>query len=283
MKKIVSLILVFVLSANAFAGKLADKYFGEPFLDNGKSSFSVSEKLITDDFEIYSNLDQYGRCGVAYANISKNLMPTTARESIGMIKPTGWQTPQPKYDFIDGKFLYNRCHLIAYELAGENANEKNLITGTRYMNIEGMLPFENKVTNYVKTTGNHCLYRATPIYENDNLLCEGVQIEAYSIEDNGTGIDFNVFCYNVQPGVVIDYKTGKDCTNTITNINSDEVVIVNNANTYVINKKSKKIHIPTCSDVKSMSEKNKVYSDDNLETLKSQGYAICGTCKAGLN
>ena len=178
------------------------------YIDYGKSTFTLKEKKSIDHFEIYSDLDELGRCGVAFANICKEIMPKDIREPIGMIKPSGWQTPQSKYDFIDGGFLYNRCHLIAYELAGENSNEKNLITGTRYLNINCMRQFESKVATYVKTTSNHCLYRVTPIFEKDDLLCKGVQIEAYSVEDKGKEIDFKVFCPNIQPGVDIDYRTG---------------------------------------------------------------------------
>ncbi|MBP3201120.1 MAG: DNA/RNA non-specific endonuclease [Lachnospiraceae bacterium] len=192
----------------SFAGELASQFADKAYISYGNANFTEDEKKLTDAFETYTQLDEYGRCGVAFANICKDIMPTEDRGSIGMIKPSGWVTPLSKYDFIDGKYLYNRCHLIAYELAGENANEKNLITGTRFLNIKGMRPFETKVSKYVRETGNHCLYRVTPIFENDNLLCEGVQIEAYSVEDNGEGINFNVLCFNVQPGVNIDYTTG---------------------------------------------------------------------------
>ena len=158
-------------------------------------------------FEKYSELDSLGRAGVAFANIGKDLMPTEKRGSIGMIKPTGWHTV--KYDNVDGKYLYNRCHLIGYQLTGENANPKNLITCTRQINTKGMLDFENKVANYIKETNNHVLYRVTPVYKDDNLLATGVIIEAKSVEDNGKGILFNVFVYNIQNGIEIDYKTGE--------------------------------------------------------------------------
>ena len=183
-------------------------YTGEPYviLNNNIPAFEEKD-YITDSFEIYSALDSLGRCGVAYANVSLYTMPDEKRGSIGNVKPTGWHTV--KYDIVDGKYLYNRCHLIGYQLTGENANEKNLITCTRYMNTVGMLEFENKVAEYVKETENHVLYRVTPIYEEDNLLATGVQIEAYSVEDNGDGIQFNVFVYNVQEGIEIDYKTGE--------------------------------------------------------------------------
>jgi DNA-entry nuclease len=168
----------------------------------------TEEEYTTESFETYSELDALGRCGVAYANVGPDLMPTEERGAIGHVKPTGWHTV--KYnDLIDGNYLYNRCHLIAYELSGENANTKNLITGTRYMNVQGMLPFENKVAAYVKKTGNHVLYRVTPIFEDANLVASGVTMEAYSVEDSGEGICFYVYVYNVQPGIGIDYATGE--------------------------------------------------------------------------
>lgn len=161
----------------------------------------------SSSFEIYSELDNLGRAKVAFANIGKDLMPTEKRGSIGMIKPSGWHTI--KYDIVDGKYLYNRCHLIGYQLTGENANPKNLITCTRQMNTKGMLPFENKVADYINDTNNHVLYRVTPVYENDNLLASGVKIEAKSVEDNGAGVSFNVFVYNIQDGIEINYKNGE--------------------------------------------------------------------------
>ena len=164
------------------------------------------DDFTTDSFESYSDLDNLGRCGVAYAKIGQDLMPTEKRGSIGQVKPSGWHTQ--KYDNVDGKFIYNRCHLIGYQLAGENANPKNLITGTRYLNTTGMLPFENEVNDYVDETDNHVLYRVTPVFEGDDLVASGVLMEAYSVEDEGGGVQFCVYCYNVQPGVVIDYATG---------------------------------------------------------------------------
>lgn len=182
-------------------------YTDSPYVEinNNKPQFTKSQ-ITKSCFEKYSDLDKLGRCGVAFANIGIDTMPTEERESIGMIKPSGWHTI--KYDCVDGKYLYNRCHLIGYQLAAENANEKNLITGTRYLNVEGMLPFENKVADYVEETDNHVLYRVTPVFEGKNLVASGVQIEAYSVEDKGKGICFNVYCYNVQPGVIIDYSDG---------------------------------------------------------------------------
>ena len=173
---------------------------------NDNNPYFKEEEYTTDSFEKYSELDSLGRCGVAYANISKELMPTEKRGSIGSIKPSGWHTV--KYDHIDGKYLYNRCHLIGYQLTGENANEKNFITCTRSMNTKGMLQFENMVTKYIKDTGNHVLYRVTPVFEGNNLVATGVEMEAYSVEDNGKGIKFNVFVYNIDDGIIIDYKTG---------------------------------------------------------------------------
>lgn len=176
------------------------------YINNNVPFFSESD-LTTTSYEKYSKLDSFGRCGAAIASIGRDVMPTEERGEIGYVKPTGWHTV--RYHGIDGNYLYNRCHLIGYQLSGENANEKNLITGTRYMNVEGMLPFENMVADYVKETNNHVLYRVTPIFEGDSLLASGVLIEAKSVEDNGKGIQFNVYCYNVQPGIEIDYKTGE--------------------------------------------------------------------------
>lgn len=183
------------------------EYAGDPYvvLQDNQPGFDF-EDLTLEPFEIYSELDGLGRCGAAYANICPEIMPTEPRGDIGQVKPSGWQTA--KYDCVDGKYLYNRCHLIGYQLAGENANDRNLITGTRYMNVEGMLPFENMVDGYVEETENHVLYRVTPIFEGGNLVASGVQMEAFSVEDEGEGVCFNVYVYNVQPGVVIDYATG---------------------------------------------------------------------------
>lgn len=173
---------------------------------NNNEPFFTDSDMTTTAFENYSDLDSLGRCSVAYANICKDIMPTEERGKIGMIKPSGWHTV--KYDVIKDRYLYNRCHLIGYQLAGENANPKNLITGTRYLNVEGMLPFENLVADYVNNTGNHVLYRVTPMFSSSNLVANGVLIEAKSVEDNGGGILFNVYCYNVQPGVGINYENG---------------------------------------------------------------------------
>ena len=221
-KKFVKLFVALIIAAGgyvcveyhqstvSYASDLEDipEYDGKPYvIINDNEPYFDQGDFTTKSFEEYSPLDDLGRCGVAFANIGEDIMPTKERGSIGMIKPSGWQTK--KYDFVDGKYLYNRCHLIGYQLSGENANEKNLITGTRYMNTEGMLPFENEVADYVKDTGNHVLYRVTPVFEEDNLVADGVLMEAMSVEDRGLDIEFNVFVYNVQPQVKIDYQTGK--------------------------------------------------------------------------
>ncbi len=231
----------------------------------------------TDSFEFYSELDELGRCGAAYANVGTDLMPTEKRGDISSIHPTGWV--QNTYDIVESGSLYNRCHLLAYELTGENANEKNLITGTRYFNAEGMLPFENMITDYIRETGNHVLYRVTPIFEGDNLLASGVQMEAQSVEDDGEGIEFNIFCYNVQPGITIDYATGDNWL-------SDEEYAEDSAReeepdsygSYVLNTSSKKFHDPSCSGVDDIKEKNRQDYTGSREELIAKGYEPCKSC-----
>lgn len=182
-------------------------YSGQAYVAvNGNQPFFVESDYTTQSYETYAPLDGLGRCGPAEACIGQDLMPTESRGNISSVKPTGWQSV--KYDFVDGKSLYNRCHLIGYQLTAENANKQNLITGTRYLNVTGMLPFENMVADYIHETGNHVLYRVTPMFDGTELVARGVLMEAWSVEDNGEGICFNVYCYNVQPGVVIDYATG---------------------------------------------------------------------------
>lgn len=196
------------------------EYSNKPYVViNDNEPFFNSTDLTTNSYETYRDLDELGRCGVAIASIGKDIMPTEERGNIGSVKPTGWHSV--RYQGIDGNYLYNRCHLIGYQLTAENANEKNLITGTRYMNVEGMLPFENMVADYVKETGNHVLYRVTPIFEGNNLLASGVLMEAKSVEDNGKGVLFNVYCYNVQPGIEIDYETGDSKGPEYTGFSSD--------------------------------------------------------------
>lgn len=205
----------------AFVNETIPEYSGNPYVElNGNVPYFTDEELSTTAFELYSELDSLGRCGACYANVCKEIMPTEERGSIGMVKPTGWHTV--KYDCITDRYLYNRCHLIGYQLAGENANEKNLITGTRYLNVDGMLPFENEVADYVNDTDNHVLYRVTPVFSGDNLLASGVIIEAKSVEDNGAGVQFNVYCYNVQPGISIDYIDGQSWKNGSSNTSESD-------------------------------------------------------------
>ncbi len=264
-------------------------YTDSPFvLVNDNVPFFQESEYTTEPFETYSNLDSLGRCGVAYANICQELMPTENRESISEIKPTGWHNNP--YDFIDGGYLYNRCHLIAFELAGENANKQNLITGTRYFNVTGMLPFENMVADYVKETNNHVLYRVTPMFDSNNLVANGVLMEAYSVEDNGDGIEYCVFCYNVQPGVAIDYATGNNWADgtvaaeeTATATQETETAAsagtTDESATYILNTSSKKFHKPNCGSVSQMSEKNKQEYTGSRQALIDQGYSPCGNCK----
>ena len=182
-------------------------YNSEPYVVINENQPFFTETTVSC-FEEYPELDDLGRCGAAYACVGIETMPTEERESISQVKPSGWNNNP--YDFVDGGYVYNRCHLIGFQLTGENANEKNLVTGTRYMNVQGMLPFENKVADYVASTGNHVMYRVTPIFEGDNLVCSGVLMEAYSVEDSGAGVQFCVYCFNVQPGVSINYRTGEN-------------------------------------------------------------------------
>lgn len=195
-------------TAAAFDLDSIEPYSGRAYIEiNDNIPYFTEEELSAESYEYYSSLDVLGRCGVCVANIGKDIMPTEERGEIGSIRPSGWQTV--KYNgIVEGNYLYNRCHLIGYQLTGENANERNLITGTRYLNIEGMAGFEHKVADYVNGTGNHVLYRVTPVFDGTDLVAKGVQIEAKSVEDNGEGVLFNVFCYNVQPGIVINYADG---------------------------------------------------------------------------
>lgn len=234
---------------------------------NNNTPYFTEKELTARSFERYSPLDLLGRCGTATACIGVDIMPTEERGNIGQVKPSGWHTV--KYDFVDGKYLYNRCHLIGYQLAGENANERNLITGTRYMNVQGMLPFENMVADYVKETENHVLYRVTPIYDGNNLLASGVIMEAYSVEDDGDGICFNVYVFNVQPGVDIDHTTGES---KLSESFSSDIA------DFVLNKSSKKFHLPSCSSVSDIKEKNREYYTGSRRLLILQGYNPCKAC-----
>ena len=246
-------------------------YSGEPYVViNGNQPFFDDSELTTTAFESYSELDALNRCGVAMANVSPDTMPTEDRGNIGQVKPTGWQTV--KYDCVDGKYLYNRCHLIGFQLTGENANNQNLITGTRYLNVDGMLPFENMVADYVQETGNHVLYRVTPMFEGEELVARGVLMEAESVEDQGDSICFNVYCYNVQPGVVIDYATGDSWL-------EGSAPTVSGPVEYVVNTDSGKFHESTCSSAKNLSEEDKMIYTGNRNDLIDQGYSPCGRCK----
>lgn len=254
-------------------------YDGKAYVElNGNMpEFSESEKTYSESFEEYGKLDSLGRCTYAVSCIGKDLMPTEKRGSIGSVKPSGWHIS--KYDFVDGKYLYNRCHLIGYQLTAENANERNLITGTRYLNVEGMLPFENNVADYIEITNNHVYYKVTPIFEGNNLVANGVQMQAYSVEDNGQGISFNVYCYNVQPGVAIDYATGDNqvmasSSASVTSTSSD----VADKKTYIVNTKTKKFHNPDCDGVKKMSSSNKKKYKGTRDSLISNGYSPCQKC-----
>lgn len=261
-------------------------YSGQPYaIVNDNKPYFTDADLTAVSFETYSDLDSLGRCGVAYASVGKDLMPTEERGSIGQVKPSGWHTI--KYDNVDGKYLYNRCHLIGYQLTAENANEKNLITGTRYLNVQGMLSFENMAADYVKETGNHVLYRVTPVFEGSNLVASGVLMEAESVEDKGEGILYCVYVYNVQPGININYATGdssasgtnqtevtEQATQAVTQVASQQT----STESYILNTNTKKFHRPSCSSVKQMKESNKKSSSESRDALIAAGYDPCKKC-----
>lgn len=287
------------------------EYTDSPYVAvNGNVPYFTEDDLTDVSFESYSDLDSLGRCGVAYASVSTDTMPTEKRGSIGEVKPTGWINA--KYDFVDGKYLYNRCHLIGYQLTAENANEKNLITGTRYLNVQGMLPFENLTADYVKETGNHVLYRVTPIFEGDNLLASGVLMEAESVEDDGDGVLFCVYVYNVQPGVAIDYATGDNWLaedggaksaaaagsgnssasengantssggkNTSAGSSGSTVSKTSDSEsgTYILNTKTMKFHRPDCTSVEKIKAENKEEYTGKRSKLIEEGYEACKSCK----
>lgn len=246
------------------------QYTGELYVavNDNQPNFTDDDKK-SEPFEFYSDLDELGRCGYAMACLSPALMPTEDRTAIGHVKPSGWQSVQ--YDFVEGKYLYNRSHLVGFQLAGENDNEKNLITGTRYFNATGMLIFENMVADYLKETGNRVLYRITPLYEGSNLVAKGVYMEAWSIEDQGEGICFHVFVFNVQPGVLIDYATGESKV--------DEAYFNKDAEDFVLNTSSKRFHKPSCPDAAGMKPENRQEVHISREMLTAQGYKACGSCK----
>ena len=258
-------------------------YSGQPYviINNNVPDFTDAD-IQTTSYEDYSDLDSLGRCGVANAIVGIDLMPTEERGAIGQVKPSGWHTV--KYEGIDGNYLYNRCHLIGYQLSGENANEKNLITGTRYLNVTGMLPFEDDVADYVKQNHAHVRYRVTPIFEGDNLVASGVQMEAKSVEDNGASVCYNVYVYNVQPGITIDYATGDSRKAT------DEEAAAQSASTasgqqsqatektYVLNTNTMKYHTPDCSSVADIKADNRQDYTGTAAELQQQGYEPCGRC-----
>lgn len=294
-------------NASAFNAADVPAYSGKPYTAvNNNEPYFTSDNLTTEAFENYSELDALGRCGVAYANVCLETMPTEKRGSISEVKPTGWHSV--KYDNVDGKSLYNRCHLIGYQLTAENANQQNLITGTRYLNVDGMLPFENMVADYVKETDNHVLYRVTPIFTGDNLVADGVLMEGYSVEDEGDGICFCVYAYNVQPGITIDYATGdswlsseKGNSDSSSGGNSavsqsaadksgtqqaavqtesvkETSAPVSTGTEYILNTNTKKFHYPSCSSVKQMKASNKKEYTGSRDDLIAQGYDPCKKC-----
>ena len=282
MKRFIGIIIILSLISVSFSGcwqvtqysgsvTNLSEYETNPYIvvNNNVPEFT-DDDITTEAYEYYSDLDWYGRCGYAMACVGIELMPTEERESISNVKPSGWVNNS--YDFIDGKYLYNRCHLIGFQLTGENANECNLITGTRYMNTEGMLPFENMVADYVKETGNHVLYRVTPVYDGKNLVARGVQMEAWSVEDEGAGISFNVYCYNVQPGVEIDYLTGDNWAADDWQETPTQIV-------YILNVNSGKFHLSTCGQVQSISSENKQEYTGERQMLIEQGYVPAGCCE----
>lgn len=235
----------------------------------------TDEDMTTEAYEYYSPLDSLGRCGYTMACIGVELMPTEDRESISEVKPTGWV--QAQYDIVNGKSLYNRCHLIGFQLTGENANERNLVTGTRYCNVDGMLPFENMVADYVKETENHVLYRVTPVFDGDNLVCRGIQMEALSVEDEGEGICFNVYVYNNQPGVVIDYATGESWLEEQSAPTQTEAQTAEEM-TYILNTSSMKFHGSDCAQGQGIKDSNKEIYTGDREDLLAQGYTSSGCC-----
>ena len=247
------------------------EYSGEPFVVLGGNTPQFTEQdHTTDSYEEYGPLDTLERCTYTIACIGEDLMPTQERGNISHIRPTGWHSVQ--YAFVDGKSLYNRCHLIGHQLAGEDANERNLITGTRYMNVDGMLPFENMVADYVKETGNHVLYRVIPVYDGDNLVASGVTMEALSVEDKGEGICFYVYVYNVQPGVLIDYATGE--SRLAAPVEAPGEVKQN----YVVNTSSGKFHLESCPQNESIKQENSAVLESTHSQMLAWNYQPAGCC-----
>lgn len=254
------------------------EFSGEPYVAINSNIPKIGPSdLTTDAFERYADLDELGRCGTAFVNVCQELMPTKERGDISSVKPSGWHNAY--YDFIDGGYVYNRCHIVGFQLAGENANEKNLITGTRFLNIEGMLPFENMIADYVKETGNHVLYRVTPVFRGDELVCRGVHMEGFSVEDGGAGVSFNVYAYNAEPGVAIDYATG--FTSEGGNVDPETAHRTPSApqgTQYVLNTRTMKFHRLGCASVESMSAGNREDVTALRDDLVVKGYEPCGIC-----
>lgn len=275
-------------AATSFSLSDVEPYSGSAYVAvNGNIPYFTSSELTTTSFELYSALDSLSRCGTAYACIGQDLMPTEERGSIGSVKPSGWHTV--RYNgVVDGNYLYNRCHLIGFQLSGENANERNLITGTRYLNIDGMLPFENMVADYVQETNNHVLYRVTPVFEGDNLLAAGVLMEGYSVEDDGDGICFCIFAYNVQPGVTINYATGDSTPDGAASTSEPSVAHEPSSDTqagtstaeahYVLNNNTKKFHLPSCSSADDIKDSNREDYYGSREDLIERAYVPCKRC-----
>lgn len=246
-------------------------YTGSPYIIIHDNNPYFSDSDLTDlSYETYSELDDLGRCGSAMACIGEDLMPTQARGSIREVYPSGWT--QAMYDFVDGQALFNRCHLIGWQLTAEDANPENLITGTRTMNTKGMLPFENLVADYIKETGNHVLYRVTPVFEGDELVARGVLMEGKSVEDDGDGVLFCVYAFNVEPGVSIDYRTGRS---TLEEGERSE----NESGTYVLNLRNRKFHLPSCASVAQMGSANRQDYVGSRAALVEEGYEPCGACR----
>lgn len=279
-------------SDDEFGPEDIPEYEGDPYVEvEGNDPDFTAAETTDDAFEDYESLDGLGRCTEATACVGEETMPTEERGSISSVHPTGWHSV--KYEWVEGKYLYNRCHLIGFQLTAENANERNLITGTRSMNVDGMLPFENEVADYVDSTGNHVMYRVTPIYaDDDDLVALGVQMEAESVEDNGRGVCFNVFVYNIEPGVEIDYETGESAPDgTMSSLEKSTASSTSSSSNaggksqsasaacdYIANANSKKLHYPECSSVDQMSESNKVYLNCTRQQALNKGYDPCGRC-----
>lgn len=263
-----------------FSAADVEAYSGSPYVAvNGNVPYFSEDDMTDQSYESYGALDTLGRCQSACAVIGLDLMPTEKRGDISQVKPTGWQPAE--YSMVEGGHLYNRCHLIGYQLSGENANERNLITGTAYMNVEGMLPFENMVADYVRETRLHVLYRVTPVFEGDNLIASGVLMEAKSVEDRGEGILFCVYAYNVQPGIAINYATGDSAVDPAGQGASavSEAPPQAQGATYILNRNTKKFHVPDCDSVRQMKDSNKREFMGSRDDAIAQGYSPCGECK----